>query len=36
MLHSPLFSKALLLVLLLQTFVLLVLAIGTTMTIFYL
>jgi len=34
MLQSPRFSKALLLVLLLQTFVLLVLAIGTTMTIF--
>jgi len=33
MLQSPLFSKALLLALLLQTFVLLVLAIGTTMTI---
>jgi len=34
MLQSPLLSKALLLVLLLQTFVLLVLDIGTTMTIF--
>jgi len=34
MLQSSLFSKALFLELLLQTFVLLVLAIGTTMTIF--
>jgi len=34
MLQSPLFSKELLLVLLLQTFVLLVLAIETNMTIF--